>query len=669
MSANRLTVFSDWQGTAPEVRPASYTDLVRLVTEPKTYSDKNSCPLLAMATFGDNATSEGCYRSNENLREITGVVIDYDGKSVPLFEAILTLGMRGIRAVGHTSASHTKEAPRWRLLIPTSKALPKDQHGRLTARINGLLGGLADDASFTISQSYYFGRVEGVEYEALATGEIGTSCIDAPEHASLDAGAIWSRRKAANDSAQPAENVIDPDLRPAITSEQLQDLRSALLHLAGGGHGEQYSDWSNIGHCLKSAEKNEGGKRAGELLALWLEYSAALPKFKGVDAAANKWEQLKGDHAGIAGIFQRAQELGWINPAKARHSVIDMGKAIDDAVPNKSRYTLKTAAEMRELPPIEWFIKGILPAKGLAAIYGASTAGKTFIALDMARHLATGKSWFGRRVKLTNVVYIGLEGEYGLSQRTQAIEQHYGEKLPDQIGFLYHGFSITKPQDIKDISQVVPSGAAIIIDTLNRAAPGADENSSVDMGLIIDAAKQLQRLTDGLVILVHHTGKNSDAGLRGHSSLPAALDASIEVKRDGEVRSWKVAKGKDGADGFGSQFGLEVVNLGTDTDGDPITSCVIVPGTFEGAAPAKLTHTQQGVLAALKALAQAGGHCGQDEWRAEFCKGVEDPKARNTKRQAFNRARDALLDAGAVFKSPDGSFVPAENLDTTELFG
>src|SRR5450830_472619 len=564
MSANRLTVFNDLRAKTAEVRQGSYADLVRLVTGPQTYPSKRACPLLAMATFGDEATDSGSYRSDKNLKEITGVVIDYDGEKIPLSEAISTLATWGIQAVGYTSASHSKDKPRWRLLLPTSKALPKHQHGKLTARVNGLLGGIIAAESFTESQSYYFGRVEGVEYEALETGELETSCIDAPEHAHLDAGAIWPHRKAANDSTQPVENSIDPDLRYAVSETQLHDLRSALEHLAACGYGTNYTDWSRVGQCLKSAENHESGKRADDLLALWLEYSAALPKFEGADAATKKWEQLKGEHAGIAGIFQRAQELGWLNPAKERQSTIDMGKIVDELAPNKSRYKLKTATEMRQLPPIEWLIKGVLPAKGLAAIYGASTAGKTFIALDMARHIATGKPWFGRRVRLTNVVYLGLEGEYGLSQRAQAIEQHYGEKLPDQIGFLYHGFSITKPQDIKDISHVVAPGAAIIIDTLNCAAPGADENSSVDMGLIIDAAKQLQRLTDGLVILVHHTGKNTDAGLRGHSSLIAALDASIEVKREGEQRSWKVAKGKDGADGFGSQFGLEVVSLGTD---------------------------------------------------------------------------------------------------------
>ena len=122
-----------------------------------------------------------------------------------------------------------------------------------------------------------------------------------------------------------------------------------------------------------------------------------------------------------------------------------------------------------------------------------------------------------------------------------------------------------------------------IIDTLNASAPGADENASEDMGRIIDGAKRLQAAIGGVVVLVHHTGKDSTRGLRGHSSLFAALDAAIEVQRDGDARSWKLAKSKDGADGEFVPFRLRVVELGEDDDGEPVTSCVVEPVEDEAA--------------------------------------------------------------------------------------
>jgi hypothetical protein len=143
------------------------------------------------------------------------------------------------------------------------------------------------------------------------------------------------------------------------------------------------------------------------------------------------------------------------------------------------------------------------------------------------------------------------------------------------------------PGDVIDLAKAVRAaggaGGLIIIDTLNRAAPGADENSSVDMGNLIAASKRLQDMTGGLVLLVHHTGKDTSKGLRGHSSLYAALDGAIEVSRTEGRREWGVAKSKDDETGQVHPFKLEVVTVGVDDDSEEITSCVVVADDACGA--------------------------------------------------------------------------------------
>jgi hypothetical protein len=135
--------------------------------------------------------------------------------------------------------------------------------------------------------------------------------------------------------------------------------------------------------------------------------------------------------------------------------------------------------------------------------------------------------------------------------------------------------------DVHELAKAVIAGGGkgglIIIDTLNRASPGADENSSVDMGNIIAAAKELQILIGGVVLLVHHTGKDSSKGLRGHSSLYAALDGAIEVIKTDSRQEWIVAKSKDDVTGHAHPFKLEIVAVGFDDEGEAITSCVAVP--------------------------------------------------------------------------------------------
>lgn len=243
------------------------------------------------------------------------------------------------------------------------------------------------------------------------------------------------------------------------------------------------------------------------------------------------------------------------------------------------RFRLLGAADLRALPPLAWRVRGVLPAHGLAGIYGPSASGKSFLALDMAAAIAEGREWFGYRVKPAPVVYCALEGEAGFRVRVAAWEQSKARPLPAGLRLVLQPFKLTEPQDVGDMAAAVltaGTGAITILDTLNRAAPEADENASADMGRILEAAKELQRRTGGLVVLVHHTGKDATKGLRGHSSLFAALDAAVEVTRDGDRREWKVAKAKDGEDGAGHPFLLESVNLGDDEEGEPVTSCVVV---------------------------------------------------------------------------------------------
>lgn len=244
----------------------------------------------------------------------------------------------------------------------------------------------------------------------------------------------------------------------------------------------------------------------------------------------------------------------------------------------KLRYRLLKSADLRNLPPLTWRIHGVLPAEGLASIYGPSASGKSFLALDAAAAIASRRDWHGLRVTQAPVVYCALEGEAGLRRRVEAWEMHHNEQL--SVNLVIQPFKLTEPQDVQDLSVAVVSigkGTVVILDTLNRAAPTADENSSKDMGTILEAAKALQAMTGGLVVLVHHTGKDAAKGLRGHSSLFAALDAAVEVTRNGDRREWTLTKSKDGEDGGRHAFNLHVVSLGMDADSLPVSSCVVVP--------------------------------------------------------------------------------------------
>jgi len=265
------------------------------------------------------------------------------------------------------------------------------------------------------------------------------------------------------------------------------------------------------------------------------------------------------------------------NDYAAEHGADALEVLLSSASEPAGRYRLRTAAEIAALPPVRWLVRGVLPAEGLAALFGASGSGKTFLCLDMAAAIAEGRRWFGYRTYAAPVVYLGLEGEAGLSQRVQAWEKHHRRPLPEGLRFVVgQPFDLPTAEDVAELARACRGAGLVVVDTLNRAALGLDENTAEDMGAIIEAAADLQRRIGGLVLLVHHSGKDLSRGMRGHSSLHAALDAAIEVRREGNARSWRIAKAKDGADAEGIAFRLEVETLGIEDDGTPYSSCAVV---------------------------------------------------------------------------------------------
>jgi putative DNA primase/helicase len=271
---------------------------------------------------------------------------------------------------------------------------------------------------------------------------------------------------------------------------------------------------------------------------------------------------------------------------------------------------LLTPPELLAAPTTPYLVRGLLPARGLAAIYGESGSGKSFLAIDLALALATGHShWFGYRLKHAPVAYMALEGQGGIKRRVQAWAAHAGLELPGAARFYIDEFSILDPgiadRIAAEVFRQLGPGSVIFIDTMNQAAAGADENTSADMGMIIRNAKGMGEHTQGLVILIHHAGKNLARGMRGHSSLFAAMDAVLEVAHDQDVRSFRAAKVKDDDAGATRYFRLKSYTVDRDSDGDDVRSCAVVPDA-QAPTPKLRPITGKNRLAVVAALRAAG---------------------------------------------------------------
>jgi hypothetical protein len=189
-----VTFFANVRGAALTAKAVPIWDLRDLVLTTSA-ATKTALPLLAMAVFGDKRTDKNCLRHDANVTAISGVTADYDAEKVSLDAAIKKLRKNRLAALVYTSASHSTAKPHWRVIAPFSAELPPSEHTKLTARLNGVLGGVVADESFTLSQSYHYGYVDGSA--AHFCEYIGGDFIDL--RPDLDARAIGKsdKRKAA----------------------------------------------------------------------------------------------------------------------------------------------------------------------------------------------------------------------------------------------------------------------------------------------------------------------------------------------------------------------------------------------------------------------------------------------------------------------------------------
>jgi len=251
-----------------------------------------------------------------------------------------------------------------------------------------------------------------------------------------------------------------------------------------------------------------------------------------------------------------------------------------------------TASELKLRPDIAWAVHNLLPIGGLAAIYGESGAGKSFVAIDMIAAIARGVNWFKRKVAQLPVACLALEGSGGLKKRVIAWEKQHRQDFPDSVTFYDGPFSLRAeneqpkfnrpmmPGNTQNITQFCTAlneragkrfEGVVFVDTLNQASEGADENSSRDMNQLINGMKLIQQQTGSLVVAVHHATKSKEnQSMRGHGSFKAACDAVIEVYTETDEhdkvigRAWRAEKVKDWESGDKGSFELKP-QLGTNS--------------------------------------------------------------------------------------------------------
>ncbi len=359
----------------------------------------------------------------------------------------------------------------------------------------------------------------------------------------------------------------------------------ALLAVLDPSMGRE--PWLRVGMALH--HETDGDEIGFEIWDRWSEDGDTYP---GTEALRYDWDSLKTvpgrRHITLRTVVKMANEA----KQKARKPLtaqdllapplLSLGETSEGRTPDhfEGKFPIYRADDAVLSKPIEWLVKGVLPRSDLGILFGASGSGKTFVALDLAMALSRGVSWRDHRVpKSVRVLYVAAEGSGGVGNRIKAYLKKYGIERPHNLSVMPATPSLMVDGDIREVLASVTAADGfdvIIIDTFAQVTPGANENAADDMGRALANLRALADATQAMPILVHHAGKDASKGARGWSGLKAAADVQIEViRRESGAREIHVEKLKDGQDGARFGFELEVVDLGADEDGDPVSSCVI----------------------------------------------------------------------------------------------
>lgn len=309
------------------------------------------------------------------------------------------------------------------------------------------------------------------------------------------------------------------------------------------------------------------------------------------------------DLAEIEHVARSAYEYGGSAPGSA--NIL----AMFDVVPDKSGAKADNAqrgklALLRHAPgskpPALRLVKGLLRHGGLSLWAAMPDAGKTTVLQDIGLHVAHGRPWLGRKVARGPVLFCAFERSDDVQGRLDAFYIEHPELKPDDAAFYYVNVETralatnSTAADIvaacADIETATGEKVALVIfDTLAAGLHG-DENDSAVIGDYIRASKFVKGETGAHVAIAHHFGKNTSNGPRGHSKLQGDVDAVFELE-DGRITSTKLK----GAKKWCLHYTCAQVTLGTDEDGDAVTSVVLREATGKA-----LSEKQTDLVAALK---------------------------------------------------------------------
>lgn len=443
------------------------------------------------------------------------------------------------------------------------------------------------------------------------------------------------------------------------------------------------------------------------------------------DAAGDRADKLAKSMKGIARRIRVLDFAEHVPNFPAKHDVTDWVEAGGTA--DELRRIIDSLPDWRaKLPevfgcrpfkaiagePIEydWMIEELIEHNGVLVFAGQKGAGKTFAVLDMGMKVAQGIPYAGRETRRGVVIHVAVEDGAGVRMRAEGYRRYNGISPDEDIPYVVMDREFSLMSD-DAVTKMIEAAAQIsehyqlpvemiTIDTWSVATEGLNEIDGSEVGKVLSRINRLRECTGATICLVHHMNAKGDR-VRGHTSIEANVSNVIEIKqmmtvpekkgeeprkiRDDEgrpIRQLTLTKNKNGLDDIKWSMALEIVDLGLNRKGKPVSTCVCVSTKRprQTATGGKITSQFQRILmdALNDALSDAGKQMpsgvrvgpqirvcvAYGDWRNyvrkrwPFKSPEDDAEARDEElRKAMAQAEAALLNAGYLGKDNDKGIV------------
>ena len=607
--------------------------------------DKNAVPLYSGAVYGGAVKR----RANENVTAMSAVVLDFDnGGKHPAEKFTLpddhTDNLEGLLYFFHSTFSNTRSWRKWRLVLPLDRHATLDEWPCVCQGVIDLLGGPdsnIDYSCFELSRSFFMPSCP-IAYQ------------NDTDHGCNQGEPVKVERLLELSQGIPFAALVLSGT-PGTTGNMGRNAKLKSMVAASLDAGD------SLHTCMNTLSVYDQTNHTPPLFT-----DESDPQMKGHDPQSNVMRFVNS----VSDSINRQRKRQGL-PLQYFSTEITAHVATSRKVPGVTLF--ESAADfMVSKTKIDYLVRKLFELTSLTSFTGPSGQYKSFVAIDIACHVVTGRDWDGRAVTQGDVLYLAGEGRTGIMRRVKAWTIANG-LMPEAM----RGFHLSKNTLIMDGSNIADivsemegkTIAAIFVDTTARHLAG-HENDAKDMNAYINAVTGLASKLNATAFMMHHTGHDQARG-RGSTAYYAALDCEVMCNKG----TLTFSKMKDDEAPEPIEFKLASVEIGRDDEtGEPINSAVVEYGERSTAHKIKsFTANERDAIKALinasstvEAIQSEDGRRGAlvGNWRKEYREikiGNAPDISHNTIKMAFNRSAGKLLDKGIVVESGHARFLVSED--------